>query len=138
MDESNQRLTMKLLSPDPEAEDLPELAKYLRQELLDLNEAVLDADFAPTDILEGSKTGSGLDWNTLLVTLIASGGVATTAIGAVVTLTQVWLKRHEGRNITIEFSNGSKLTAANLTPEEQKRLTEALLNDLRGFSPHSS
>lgn len=138
MIEINPKITLKLVSTEPAPGDIPELSKSLCRDLLDLNESVESADIATTIPGEDVKSGAGLDWNNIIITLITSGGIATTAITAVVAAVEAFLKRNEGRNLTIEFSNGSKLTATNMTPEEQKRLTDALLSDVRGFTPRSS
>jgi len=113
--------------PDASDEELENLTRQLREELIELDIGSVDlglADGTPA----GSKSGLPIDWTTLFVTLAASGGVITTMITAI----QAWLIRHYGRSVTLEIG-GDKLHVTDLSSEEQQRLINAWLSRHRGF-----
>lgn len=113
--------------PETDAEELARITRRLREELLGLDvEAVEFAKSGETP--EGAKVGPAIDWNTLLLTLAASGGVLTTIIGVL----QSWLTRHEGRSVMLEI-DGDKIEITGISSEEQKRLIDAWLRRHRGF-----
>jgi hypothetical protein len=124
--------TMELLlrldaGPEADAKELAGITRRLREELLELDvEAVEFAQGGETP--EGAKIGRAVDWNTLLLTLAASGGVLTTIIG----MLQSWLTRHERRSVTLEI-DGDKIEITGISSEEQKRLIDAWLRRHRGF-----
>lgn len=69
----------------------------------------------------GAKSGTGvIDWSTLLVTLMASGGILSTIIGVVLS------KLTHERSVTLEI-NGDKLEVNGISSEEQQRLIELWL-----------
>ncbi len=111
---------------EPDAEELAELTRKLRDDLLHLDVETVDlasAGEAPT----GTKAVDPVTAGTLLVTLAASGGVITTLINAL----QSWLTRHERRSLTLEMG-GDKLEVTGISSEEQQRLIEAWLSRQRG------
>lgn len=71
----------------------------------------MDVEFID-DLGKENAKGSPLDWNTILIGLVASGGVLTTLIG----LLQAQLGKL--RQITVEI-DGDKLTLTNATSEQQ-------------------
>ena len=110
-----------------DAEEWAGIARRLREELLELDvEAVEFAKSGETP--EGAKVGPAIDWNTLLLTLAASGGVLTTIIGVL----QSWLTRHERRSVTLEI-DGDRVEITGISSAEQKRLIDAWLRRHRGF-----
>jgi len=76
-------LSMKVLArPDADERESAELARQLRHELLGLSE-VEDVQSRLTSAGPRAKSPLGsIDWQTLIVTLAASGGVLTTLISA--------------------------------------------------------
>ena len=69
--------------PDSDDEERAGLARRLRQELLELSE-VEHVESPTAEAAEGSKSPFGaIDYQALIVTLAASGGVPTTLIAAV-------------------------------------------------------
>ena len=111
---------------DADAEELAELTRQLREDLLQL-------DVEAVDLVSGGKAPAGtkavdpVTAGTLLLTLAASGGVLTTLINAL----QSWLTRHERRGVTLEIG-GDKLEVTGISSEEQQRLIEAWLSRQRG------
>jgi hypothetical protein len=108
------------VSLESDADDMErdELARRLRKELLSLN-AVESVEPASTVQASGSKSIMGTDWHTLLVTLAASGGILTTAIGTL----QAWLVRNEKASITLEM-DGDKLAITGTSSETQRLLVQ--------------
>ena len=108
--------------PETDAEELAELTRQLREDLMELSVEAVDlvrAGKAP----EGAKAGDPVAWGTLLVTLAASGGVLTTLISAL----QSWLTRHERRSVTLEIG-GDKLEMTGISSEGQQRLIDAWIS----------
>jgi hypothetical protein len=101
-----------------EDEEAVHLIRSLRRELVALPEIerVESATSAPP---LGSKS-LGIDLQSLLVTLAASGGVLTTFIGAV----QAWLTRREKSSVTLEIG-GDKLTITGASSESERRLVDS-------------
>ncbi len=83
---------------DADEKETVDLARQLRQQLLELNE-IERIDPTSLPMAPQSKAAGGIDWSTLIVTLAASGGVLTTFISAV----QTWLSRHEQTSITVKL-----------------------------------
>lgn len=94
------------------------LTRSLREELLTLREVerVESARVAPPP---GSKS-AGIDFQTIIVTLAASGGVLTTLIGCV----QAWLTRRDRSSVTLEIG-GDKLTITGASSDAERRLVDA-------------
>ena len=61
-------------------------------------------------------------WGSLLVTLVTSSGVIPSLIGTV----QSWLKRDEGRSVTLEIG-GDKLQVTGISSDEQRELINTWL-----------
>jgi len=101
-------------------EDEPEpLMRQLRQEILEL--PVEDVDFGQREQPPGAK-GTAIDWNMLLVTLVASGGVVTTLI----TVIQTWLTRHERSRIVVEI-DGDRLELTSVTDKQRQEIIDQWL-----------
>ncbi len=93
-----------------------ELARHLRQTLLELNEVEsIESSSAPAPQL--SKAVGAIDWQTLLVTLAASGGVLT----ALINTAQTWLSRHQQASITVKLG-GDELVMTGASSADQRRL----------------
>ncbi len=127
MTDRETRLVLNIdAGPEADAEELAELTRQLREDLLHLDVETVDlahAGEAPT----GTKAVDPVTAGTLLVTLAASGGVLTTLINAL----QSWLTRHERRGVTLEIG-GDKLDVTGISSEEQQRLIDAWLSRHRG------
>jgi len=117
------RFTVSITAgPDADDEERIELGRRLRVELLALNE-VETAD--PSAALPASGNdfrdkAALIDWQTLVVTLAASGGVLTTLISTV----QTWLTRQERTSVTLEIG-GDKLVITGASSESQRHLVNA-------------
>ena len=110
------RFTLKIdAGVDSDDQERIELSRRLRRELLSLTE-VESVDAVPTPAAPRSKAAA-IDWQTLIVTLVASGGVLTTLIGTV----QSWLTRQEKASVTLEIG-GDKLVITGASSEAQQRL----------------
>lgn len=116
-------LSLKINSlPEDDEMHLEELTHRLRTELeeLDVEKVeVAKSGKAP----EGTKSGVDIPaWGSLLVTLATSSGVIPSLVGTV----QSWLKRDEGRSITLEIG-GDKLQVTGISSEQQRRLINTWL-----------
>jgi hypothetical protein len=121
-DQTTQLMLNINAGPETDEEELAELTRQLREELLELDvEAVglVRAGEAP----ERAKAGDPVTWGALLVALVASGGVLTTLINTL----QSWLTRHERRSVTLEIG-GDKLEVTGISSEEQQRLINTWLS----------
>lgn len=110
------------LGPEVDVEELEELTRQLRQELLELDVEAVDlvrAGEAP----ERAKAGDIVTWGMLLVTLAAPGGVLTTLINVL----QAWLTHDERRSVTLEIDD-DKLEVTGITSEERQRLINAWIS----------
>lgn len=104
---------------ETDAQELEHLTQQLRNELLELN--VESADLVQAgEKPSQAKVGDPISWGTILVTLLATGGVVTTLINAI----QSWLTRNERRSITLEI-DGNKLQITGISSEEQQQLIDA-------------
>lgn len=106
---------------DTDAQELSELTRQLRQEIsaLDVEEVGL---LRGEKIPEGAKAGDPITWGTLLVTLVASGGVLPTLINAI----QSWLTQHATRSITLKIGD-DQLDVKGVSSEEQRQLIDLWL-----------
>jgi hypothetical protein len=100
---------------DVDEDERIDLARRLRKELLALND-VATVENASTPSPSRTKA-AGIDWQTLIVTLAASGGVLTTLVGAI----QGFLTRRERASVTLEIG-GDKLVITGVSSETQQRL----------------
>jgi hypothetical protein len=103
--------------PDRDDEELVDLTRRLRKDLLTLD-GVERAESPVIADIPGSKS-AGIDLQTIIVTLAASGGVLTTLIG----LIQQWLTRRERASVTLEIG-GDKLTITGASSETERRLVD--------------
>ena len=123
------RSTRLLLSiatdPKTDKQEMEELGRHLRKELLELEVGSVDqvrAENAPN----GAK-GDAVTLGTLLVTLAASGGVLTTLINTV----QSWLTRQERHSVTLEVG-GDKLVLTSVSSEQQQQLIDDFVSHHKG------
>lgn len=106
---------------EADIEERTTLVRMLRKELSDLPD-VQSLDF-PRSAADPKSKAPGIDWQTLIVTLAASGGVLTTLISTV----QTCLTRHERTSVTLEIG-GDKLTITGASPESQNRLVSSWID----------
>ena len=106
--------------PDVGAEKLQQLTYKLRKELLKLNVTAVDLE-SGGEIPEGVK-GDPVTVGTILVTLLASGGVIT----ALIDVLKTWIKRQEKRSVTVEIG-GDKISLNAIPSREQQELLETFL-----------
>lgn len=84
--------------PDVMPEELDQLSRGLREELLDLD--VITVDHATALAPAGSKAPSGIDVGTLVVTL--SNSAVLVALAGIL---KSWVGRSSGRKVTMRFSD---------------------------------
>ena len=121
------RLTLRIdPEPDDDNEELEQIVSQLRDELLELDVETVDTARGEKPP-EGAKVIDAIDWNTLIVTLAASGGVLTVLIGTV----QSWLTRHERSSVTLEI-DGHKLNLKGIPPDERQRTIDAWISRISG------
>lgn len=114
------QLTLNIdAGPGADAEELEELTRRLREELMELDVEAVDL-VRVGETPKRAKAGDPVAWGTLLVTLAASGGVLTTLINTL----HAWLTRHERRSVTLEI-DGDRLEVTGISSEEQQRLINA-------------
>ena len=121
------KLTLTI-APEPadDDEELERIVSQLRDELLELDVEAVDT--APgEEPPEGAKVVESVDWNALVVTLVASGGVLHKVIGAV----QSWLTRHERSSVTLEI-DGHRLELTGIPPDERQRIIDAWISRISG------
>jgi hypothetical protein len=102
--------------PDSDDEERADLTSSLREEMLAYG--VEDVEH-PEAVAPGGAKGGALEWAQLVV------GLAGT-IGPMITALRAWLGRHPRAAVTLEI-DGDKLTLAEASPEDQKRLVETFL-----------
>lgn len=102
---------------DSDEEERVDLTSHLHRELLTLEELV-NVEPAVVAAMPGSKS-AGIDLQSLIVTLAASGGVLTTLIGFI----QNWVSRREKASVILEVG-GDKLTITGASSETERRLVD--------------
>jgi hypothetical protein len=107
---------------EADTEELEELTQQLREELMELNVESVDLVRAGEEPV-GAKVVEPVSWGTIVVTLLAAGGVVTTLINAI----QSWLTRHEQRSIIIKI-NGDQLEIKGISSQEQQKLVDAWIS----------
>lgn len=105
---------------DADAEEKEKITRQLRKELIGNG---LDAVGLVSTDKAPSKAKGIPDWGTLLLTLVASGGVITTLINTL----QSWISLHSQRSVTIEIS-GKKLEVKGALTQEDKRWVYDMVN----------
>jgi hypothetical protein len=107
--------------PDTDEIEIEELSRGLSDELLelDVDQVIPAAAAAP----EGAKVGDAVTWQTLLVTLSASGGVLTTVIAVV----SEWLRRRQHSLKVVLKIGDDSLTLPAPTEEERRLLVETFV-----------
>ena len=113
--------------PGASAEDLEDLARRLRDDLLELD--VETVERAHKQAPAATKTALSIDWTTLFVTLAASGGVLTTLITAV----QARLARTQGGSVTLKLGEDELTLGPGPYSEDQKRMIALWGSRHKGF-----
>jgi hypothetical protein len=114
--------------PDTDNEELAELTRRLREDLMELSDIEAIDLVHAGEIPERAKASASVDWGTLLVALAASGGVLTMLINVL----QSWLTRHERHSVTLEI-DGDKLEVKGISSGEQQRLIDAWISRRTGI-----
>ncbi len=113
------RLTLTVNASGADSEDRAELARRLRQQLIEAD--VDSVEFTrPGNLPPGAK-GDPASLFALAVS------VAPAAVTAMFGMLQVFLSRHDRASVTVE-SGGEKLTLTGTLSSEQKQMVEAFLN----------
>lgn len=115
------RCTIRIDTGSGDGEERTALYRRFRTEILKLGE-VERVESEVVAAPRGSKS-SGLDLQTLILTMAASGGVLTTLIGFI----QAWLTRRAKATVTIEIG-GDKLTITGASSEAERRLIDSWMN----------
>lgn len=98
-----QQLYLSLLSEDADAEEVAELTRRLRRELLEVD--IDEAEFARgADLPEGAKSPESIDWNSLMLVL-GSG-----AVTGLVSVVNSWVQRNRSTKIQAVMANGAQIT----------------------------
>jgi len=122
--EENLVLTVEVVTEYPDGDvELVELARGIRADLLELDvDSVVPATATRED---GTKSaGDPLTWQTLLITLSASGGVLVTVVAAL----RDWLnKRQDLRSVELTIG-GDSLKLSGATQEQRQQLIDAFIN----------
>jgi hypothetical protein len=98
--------TIKLsvqFSEECDSEEFEAASRDLYRELLEIDLENVEY-LAAQDIPSGAKAGDVVSWGTIILTLIASGGVVTTLLSVLNT----WLQGHNNSKILLE-SQGEKI-----------------------------
>lgn len=126
MSDEPRKLKIKIdAAPEADDEEIAELCRQLRQELMELDVDAVDQ--VDTGTVPAGAKGDVLALGTLLVTLAGSGGVLTTLINAL----QSWLTRHERGTVTMEM-DGDKLAMTGISSEQQRLLIKAFISRHKG------
>jgi hypothetical protein len=110
------RVALQLRADSPE--DLERFGIDLQRDLQELPSMVALAEFAAP---AGTKSGAGIDWSQMLLTLLASGGALSGLIG----LIQARLGRERKVKLVID---GDELEVGGLDQAQQRRLIDAWLS----------
>jgi hypothetical protein len=108
--------------PDADEADIEDLSRALRDEILDQD--VEQVKPAPSSAEpSGAKLGDPVTWQTLLVSLSASGGVLASVVAAV----SQWLsRRREPVAITVKIGEDT-VSLSNATEQERSQLVAAFI-----------
>lgn len=113
-------LTLSLdAGPQADLQESAELARRLRQSLLDAD--VGTVDLVRTAAAPAGAKGDAVSLTTLAVTL------APVVLTGIITTLQSWLSRHERATVTVE-SAGEKLTLTGSLSREQQQTVAAFLD----------
>jgi hypothetical protein len=107
---------------DADAQDLALLLERLRVEVAE-HEFDIVADPLAGPAPAGAKAGDPASVNSLLVVLVASGGIVTSLVG----LLQGWLQRSSARTVVVEI-DGDRLELVGATSVERQRLMNVWLS----------
>jgi len=113
------RLTLTVNASGADSEDRAELARRLRQQLIEAN--VDSVEFTRPGSLPPGAKGDPASLFALAVS------VAPAAVTAMFGMLQVFLSRHDRASVTVE-SGGETLTLTGTLSAEQKQMVEAFLN----------
>lgn len=113
-------LTLSLdAGPQADLQESAELARRLRQSLL-------DADVGTVDLVRTAATPAGAKGDAVSLTTLAVT-LAPVVLTGIITTLQSWLSRHERATVTVE-SAGEKLTLTGSLSREQQQTVAAFLD----------
>jgi cytoskeletal protein RodZ len=123
MTEQKMQLMLNIdAGPETDDEELEQLTRQLREELLELDVEAVDL-VSKGKSPKHAKAGDLIAWGQLLLTLAASGGVFVTLIN----MLQYWLTR-QGVSIEMDINgNKVKLTSSKSSKEELQRLIDTYI-----------
>jgi hypothetical protein len=108
---------------DADEEELADLTRQLREEVLELDVDAVDL-VRSGETPERAKSGDPVAWGNLMVTLVTSGAALVTLISTL----QAWLKPHQRRNCSVSLEiDGDKLEVTGISSEEQQYLIDSWL-----------
>jgi hypothetical protein len=127
LNNDNTDLIIRIDSASADEEELERSTHQLRDELLDMNLQSVDL-VKKGNPPKGSKAGEEIvSWGSLIVGLVASGGVLPNLVGTV----QSWLSRRENQKITMQIG-ADKLEVTGVSNEQQDKLIDAWINRHKG------
>ena len=103
---------------DAADEERDELARGLRDELLELDVEAVDRPESPAP--EGTRGPGAIELGTLLVT------VGQSALGLVTSTIARWVQRRGGRSVTLEL-DGDRIELTGVSADDQRRLIETVV-----------
>ena len=118
---SAERLSLRVEvdgEPDAGAEERDELARALRDELLQLDVDAVDRP--ETAAPDGTRGAGAVELGTLLVTFGQS------ALGIVTSTIARWVARRGGRSVTLEL-DGDRIELSGVSADDQRRLIETFV-----------
>ena len=119
MERNPAQLTLTVDALGADDEDRAELARRLRQQLI-------EADVDSVEFARSEAPPAGAKCDPVSLTALAVT-VAPAAITAMIGMLQMWLSRHDRASVTVE-SGGEKFTLTGTLSSEQKQMVEAFLN----------
>ena len=111
-------LRVELEADDAGEEERDELARALRDELLQLDVEAVDRPESAAP--EGTRGAGAIELGTLLVT------VGQSALGLVTSTIARWVQRRGGRSVTLEL-DGDRIELGGVSEEDQRRLIETFV-----------
>lgn len=112
-------VTVKGISIDNEEIDIS--MQQLLQELQELD--VEGIKYNKTDAPAGTKSDVAISLGTVIMTIIASGGVLTSVINAI----QTWLVAKRNHSVVLEI-DGDRLELTGVSDDDQKKLINIWIN----------
>jgi hypothetical protein len=103
-------------------EKLAKLSQQLRRHLLELDVKGVESPKV-AEIPPGAKVGDPVTWGTLLVTLLASGGVLPSLLNMI----QAWLAQHSQCSVTVNIGDDQIEVKGGKPSKQQQQLIDAWL-----------